>query len=126
MSESRADLCNNPTAMTTDVAAEGGLELGTQYSQGPAFYASYPVELGAQPFYTAILIGDPIVLTIQVINKIGFYTETGAQRWEYIGIPKIAWDQLNHGKKRDVIGQMYFREGGITMRSLFPNFGPLV
>lgn len=132
----RTDSHNNPTAMTTAIAHEGGLVLGTDYTQGDSFKVPGGV------LYTARLIGDPIALTIKVIDDIGFYTLAGAQRWTYIGAPRFWWNSLPDTgplggvllqgatgpitfSKRDVIGFMYAREAGVAMRHLFPNYGKL-
>jgi hypothetical protein len=71
------------------------------------------------------VLGDPVPRTIQVIDKIGFYTELGSPRWTYIMMPKFVWDALSLDVKRDVIGYMYQREGGVTLQDLFPNYGKL-
>jgi hypothetical protein len=113
----RTDEHNNPTAFTTDIAKQGGLVLGTDYAQGA------PFQDGAVTRYTAKLLGDPIALTIQVINRIGFYTSHGSPRWSYrdgtIGIPKALWDALTHQQMVLVIGVLYAHEGGTAMRGLF-------
>jgi hypothetical protein len=123
MTEARTDRNNNPTAFTVDVAKEAGLVLGTDYEVGDPFLA-----LG-RTFYTAKLLGDPVALTIRVIDAIGFRTKTNLQRWSYISIPKFLWDNLpplldsvGNPSKRDVIGAMYKAETGVTMRPLFPNY----
>jgi len=113
----RTDENRNPTAFTTDVAAEAGLKLGTDYEQGSAFV------VGTQTFHTARLLGLPVALTIQVIDAIGFYTNRGLLRWIYIAIPAFLWAELSPDQKRDVIGFMYENEGGTAMWDLFPN-GP--
>jgi hypothetical protein len=118
----RTDDNNNPTAFTTAVAQEAGLRIGVDYEQGTPFRA-FGGSLNPSFCYTAKLLGDPIALTIQVIDKLGFYTEAGSQRWVYIAIPRFAWDCLLSTQSRDVIGFMYQREGGTTMRHLFPNYG---
>lgn len=115
----RTDLHNNPTAFTTDIAKEAKLVLGTDYEQGESFNA------GALILYTAKLLGDPIALTIRVIDAISFLTPNGHMRWVYIAMPKLTWDALEAPQKRDVIGWMYQREGGMSMRGLFPNYGKL-
>jgi hypothetical protein len=112
----RTDDNNNPTAFTVDIAKEAGLVLGTDYVSGEPFPAP-------STLVTAKLLGDPVAVTIKVLDAIGFYTQTGAQRWIYISIPKFIWKFLNENQQRDVIGFMYQREGGITMRHLFPNYG---
>jgi len=113
----RTDIHNNPTAFTTDIAAQTGLVSGRDYIKGN------PFNIGNHTYYTAKLLGDPIDLTIKVIDHIGFYTIHGSQRWSYIGIPKFLWDALGLNSKRDVIGFMYQHEGGELMQNLFPNYG---
>lgn len=112
----RTDENNNPTAFTTAIAEEAELLPDIDYEVGT------PFKIGPTTYFTAKLVGDPIALTIQVIDKIGYYTISGLQRWTYIGIPKFTWDALSHDQKRDVIGFHYRHEGGITMRPLFPNY----
>jgi hypothetical protein len=109
----RTDRNNNPTAMIMEMASEGGLALGTDYVQGDAFTS------GTQTFYTAKLIGDPIALTIKVIDKLGFYTAPPHARWTYIAIPYDVWLSLTPNQKQYVIWYMYHNEGGIEMESLF-------
>ena len=109
----RTDRNNNPCAFTTDIAKEGGLTLGADYEVGESFTA------GLNVYYTAKLIGDPIALTIKVIDTIGFYTHSGNIRWIYIGIPKFLWDSLDKPTKIKVIAFMYGREGGVEMKGLF-------
>lgn len=115
-SEFRTDRNNNPTAFTTSVAAEAGLILGTDYAVGD------PFEAGGRTYFTAKLLGDPVALTIRVINAIGFRTAANVQRWAYISIPKFIWQRVNIGEQRDIIGAMYRAEAGVTMRPLFPNY----
>lgn len=113
----RTDSHNNPAAITTDVAKQGGLILGTDYTQGD------PFTVGTAAYYTARLIGDPVALTIRVIDKIGYRTKAGAPRWTYINMPKFLWDAQLPNIKRDIIGEHYRNEGGTAMRGLFPNYG---
>lgn len=96
------------------MAEEGGLILGTDYEQGDSF------ESGGKTFYTAKLLGDPVALTIRVIDKLGFYTTPPNARWIYIAIPYELWMNLTTLQKTYVIGYMYKNEGGIAMSSLFP------
>ncbi len=110
---------NNPAAFTTDIAHQAGLLLGKEYELGTSFISS------GMTYHTAKLLGDPIQTTILVLDKIGFYTGRGGQRWDYIGLPKFIWESLSPDQKRDVIGFMYKYEGGTAMRSLFPNYGKL-
>lgn len=103
--------------MIVEVAHDGGLLLGKDYIQGT------PFTVNGRKYYTAKFLGDPITLTEIVIDKAGFYTSEGSQRWDYIAIPKGIWVELTPSEKRDVIGMMYQREGGTAMRHLFPNYG---
>ena len=109
----RTDDNRNPTAFTTDIADQAGLRLGIDYDFGT------PFSIG---LYTAKLLGNPIELTIQVINKLGFVTYLGKQRWVYINLPTFVWNSLFDSEKRDVIGFMYRNEGGTAMIPLFPNY----
>jgi hypothetical protein len=109
----RTDRNNNPAAFTVDIAAQGGLTLGIDYEQGDPFF------VGGKQFFTARLLGDPVALTIRVIDKIGFYTHTLAPRWAYIGIPAFIWAKLSGLDKRAVIDFMYEQEGGEAMKLLF-------
>jgi hypothetical protein len=72
---------------------------------------------------TAKLLGDPVAITIRVIDAIGYFTHEGELRWAYIAIPTFVWKELDYTLKRDVVGYHYLHEGGITMRPLFPNYG---
>jgi hypothetical protein len=109
----RTDSHNNPTAFTTAVALTGGLIAGTDFTQGD------PFTVGSHTYYTARLIGDPIALTIKLIDKVSFQTSWGAPRWSYIDLPKIVWDSLSYDFKKAIIGLMYKHEGGTAMRGLF-------
>ena len=111
----RTDANHNPTAFTTDVAAQGGLILGKDYEAGEPFPAPSTLR-------TALLMGDPVQLTIRVIDKIGFRTKSDFPRWTYIDMPNFIWAELSPTQKRDVIGYMYRHEGGVTMKPLFPNW----
>jgi hypothetical protein len=115
----RTDANSNPAAFTTDVAAEAWLTLGKDYDQGQSFQA------GTLTLYTAKLLGDPVAVTIRVIDAIGFKTSTEQLRWTYIAIPHFIWLALSAPQKRDVIGYMYQFEGGTAMRGLFPNYGKM-
>lgn len=113
MVEARTDRHNNPTAFTTDVAKTAHLVLGAEYTEGDQF------NIGSKAYHTARLIGDPLTLTIKVIDKIGFYTQGGVQRWSYIGIPPFIWTNLTVAEKKTVIHYMYHHEGGTLLENLF-------
>src|SRR6266436_1789419 len=108
----RTDKHRNPTAFDTDVAALA-LKPAVEYNQGD------PFQIGNKTYYTASLIGNPIAVTIKLIDTIGFTTKRGNPRWTHTNIPKFIWDRLSYEDKRDVIGLMYQREGGTDMRVLF-------
>jgi hypothetical protein len=113
----RADRHNNPAAFTTDIAEEAGLIAGTDYTVGDSFVTQFGT------LYTAKLLGDPVALTVRVIDTIGFKTRGGNWRWAYVRMPTFAWHEFSDGLKRDFIGWMYANEGGTELRSLFPNYG---
>lgn len=108
----RTDDNNNPTAFTMDIAIQAGLIRDVDYTVGTKFPA--PSNL-----ITAKLLGDPIALTIQVIDKIGYYTHSGVPRWTYIQMPKFVWDMLNFEQKLEVIAFHYKNEGGTALQYLF-------
>ena len=112
----RTDEHRNPTAFTSDLAKQAGLVLGTDYEVGkPLFPAS--------TLTTARILGDPVEVTIRLIDAVGYYTKAGIPRWVYIAMPRLVWAALSHDQKRDVIGFHYQHEGGTAMRGLFPNYG---
>lgn len=112
----RTDQNNNPAAFTVDIAKQAGLILNREYVAGSLFPA--PSHL-----VTAKLLGDPIALTIKVIDAVGYYTKSGRPRWDYISMPAFLWNALSFEQKRDIVGFHYQREGGTIMRGLFPNYG---
>jgi len=112
----RTDANNNPTAFTTDLARLAGLQFQIDYEFGSTFPP--PSSL-----ITARILGDPIDVTIRLIDVVGYYTQAGLQRWTYIAIPHFIWNGLTRDEKRDVIGFHYQHEGGSAMKDLFPNFG---
>lgn len=116
MSEFRTDRNNNPAAFITDIARQAGLRQGIDFVDGDPFPP--PSNL-----ITAKLLGDPVALTIQVIDSIGYFTKAGTPRWAYISMPRFVWQSLSPDQKRDVVGYHYEREGGTAMRGLFPNYG---
>jgi|CXWK01.1.fsa_nt_gi hypothetical protein len=108
----RTDRHNNPTAMTTDVARTAGLVEGRDYTAGDPFPNNPNLR-------TANLLGDPVATTIRAIDNMGFYTQSGKPRWDYIAMPKSQWDSYSLSQKKQVIAQMYQREGGSALKSLF-------
>lgn len=113
----RTDNNNNPTAFTTDLARQAGLVEGVDYVKGDPFPAP-------SPLITAKLLGDPIDLTIRVIDKLGFETLRGSQRWAYIWMPHEVWLNFSRNQKSFIIGHMYKQEGGVKLGGLFPPSWP--
>ena len=109
----RTDRHNNPCAITTDVAKQGGLILGKDYEVGEQFV------IGNKSYWTARILGEPVSRMIRVIDKVGFYTKAGGLRWAYIGMPKFVWNSLNYEKNKAVIAFMYKNEGGKEMIEMF-------
>ncbi len=108
----RTDRNNNPTAMTTDVAKSLGLVEGVDYVVGDKFP-------GDSNLYTAKLLGNPIDTTIKALNtaandpnKQAFFTQSGQQRWNYIGLSDKQWLAMTPEQKKNTIAQMYKQEGG--------------
>lgn len=104
-SSSRTDRHFNPTAFTTDVAKTAGLTLGVDYVAGDAFP-------GNSNLKTAKLLKDPVQTTIQVLDRIGFYTQSGKQRWTHTAIPQSQWQKMSVAQKTVVVEQMYKKENG--------------
>ena len=113
----RTDRHNNPAAIITDLAKLAGLRLGIDYSVGD------PLPRPNEHLNTARLLGDPVTLTIQVIDKTGYKTHDGRPRWTYANLPNWVWNGFTVEQKRDMIGYHYSNEGGTDMRPMFPNYG---
>jgi len=99
----RTDRHANPTAFTTDIAKLAGLKEGVDYVAGDPFSNGQ--------FKTAKLLKDPVKTTIQVIDKIGFFTQNGKQRWSHTAIPQSQWNKMSYEQKKNVVKQMYQKEG---------------
>lgn len=100
----RTDRHNNPTAFTTDVAKQAELVEGRDYTRGDPF----PNNPNA---FTAKLLGNPVDITRRVIDKIGFHTASGKQRWSHTAIPHTQWKKMSTREKNKTIASMYQREG---------------
>jgi hypothetical protein len=106
----RTDRHNNPTAMTTDVAATLGLQEGVDYTQGDSF--------GNGKYYTAKLTGDGVETTIKGLDSAiakgisPFYTQSGGQRWTHTAISNEDWQNMSHDEKKETVLDMYKKEGG--------------
>ena len=105
----RTDRHNNPTAFTTDIARQAGLVEGVDYIVGDPFPEN-------PNMMTAKLLGNPIETTIRVIDKIGFSTQSGQNRWAYTdsipGANNAEWLKLGFADKTQIIKDMYRHEGG--------------
>ena len=108
----RTDRNNNPTAFTTGIAEEALLVKGKDYEVGDAF--PHPSLL-----FTARLLGDPIEITIRVIDKLGYYTGGGYPRWSYIQMPKFVWNMQSYAQKVKILAYHYKCEGGTELQHLF-------
>lgn len=100
----RTDRHFNPTAFTTQIAKQAGLIEGIDYTVGDPFDEG--------KYNTAKLLKDPIEQTIKVIDKLGFFTKSGEQRWSHTAIPKSEWETYDKPEKISTILEMYKREGG--------------
>jgi hypothetical protein len=101
----RTDRHNNPTAFTTDVAKAAGWVEGVDYEVGDPFPNNPNLR-------TAKIIGDPVEKTIELIDKIGFFTQSGKPRWSYVAMKPDEWGGLAKEEKVAVIAKMYATEGG--------------
>lgn len=109
----RTDRNNNPAAVTTDIARQAGLVLGQDYAQGD------PFSIGTTTYYTAKFLGDPIALTLKIIDAIGYYTKNGSPRWIYMSIPTNLWKTFTAEQRKKTVQEHYFHEGGTEMLHLF-------
>ena len=106
----RTDRHNNPTAMTTDVAATLGLKEGVDYTKGDPF--------GNGKYYTARLLGDGVETTIKGLDAAvakgisPFYTQSGGQRWTHTAISNDDWVKMTPEEKKATVLEMYKNEGG--------------
>lgn len=117
----RADRNNNPAAFTTDIARQAGLVAGEDFSVGDPFPPIHKADGTLEPskLFTARLLGDPVSLTIKVIDTIGYVTAAHVPRWTYINIPSKLWWALTDEQKRIVVSIHYANEGGTLMAGLF-------
>jgi len=98
----RTDRHNNPTAMITAVAKQGGLVEGQDYVQGDSFVGG-----DGRTYYTATLLGDAYEKTRKVIDNIGFTTQAGGKRWTYTDINNDQWRSMDQNQKNQYIERMY-------------------
>jgi len=91
------------------------LEEGVDYEVGDAF----PGSEGGNQFHTARILGNPVETTIEVIDKVGFLTQSGTPRWSTPNISQEQWEALeaewstaSRERKIDIIEAIYKGEGG--------------
>ncbi len=111
----RTDRHNNPTAFTVDVAKTAGLVEGRDYEAGDPFPNNPRLR-------TAKIIGDPVKQTIKVIDRIGFYTQSGQPRWTHTAISNDQWQRMTTSQKAQVIKEMYKKEGGTALQNIFKTY----
>lgn len=114
----RADRHRNPAAITTDVAAQAGLTLKIDYEVGEPFTWK-GTDGKTHTAYTALFLGDPLAITLRVIDAIGYTTSHGAQRWTYINIPAPIWKTFTDEQRKATVAFHYRNEGGTEMTALF-------
>lgn len=107
----RTDRNNNPTAFTTAIARQAGLTEGIDFIVGESF--------DNDKQFTAKLLGDPIAITLRVIDKIGFVTKEGKPRWVYINIFSLLWRTFSQEQRKLTVHEMYKNEGGTELEKLF-------
>lgn len=106
--EMRTDRNNNPTAFTVDIAKQAWLVEGVDY----VVWDKFP---WSSNLYTAKLIWDPIETSIRVIDKIGFTTKSGQNRWVYtdkLGLNNETWAKMSPTEKATAVKKMYQQEWG--------------
>jgi len=111
-SGNRMDRNNNPTAFSLDVARQSSLVEGVDYIDTGDVWPDNPNQ------FTPKLLGDPVAITIKLIDELGF-KQTDAphgNRWGYTdkiqGANNTDWPNLSVEQKTAIIGQMYIQEGG--------------
>lgn len=109
----RTDRNNNPAAVTADIAKQAGLVSGKDYEQGD------PFTVGTSTYYTAKFLGDPIALTLRIIDAIGYYTKNGTPRWTYMAIPKSLWNTFTALQRKQAVFEHYRNEGGTLLLHLW-------
>lgn len=118
----RTDRHRNPLAITTDVARQGGLQEGEDYTQGDPFLGK-----DGRTYYTAnILTPDPMQTMVDVFDKIGFTTQSGGNRFDYLDGPKAdaEWSTLSNEQKLDVFAEQYMQNekgSGELLRDAMPS-----
>lgn len=118
----RTDRHRNPLAIITDVARQGGLEEGVDYTQGDPFLGK-----DKRTYYTAnILTPDPMQTMVDVLDKIGFTTQSGGNRFGYQDGPKAdaEWATLSNEQKLEVVAEQYMEKekgSGVLLSDAMPS-----
>ena len=118
----RTDRHRNPLAITTAVARQGGLEESVDYTQGDPFLGK-----DGRTYYTAnILTPDPMQTMVNVFDKLGFTTQSGGNRFDYLDGPKAdaEWATLSNEQKLDVFAEQYMQNekgSGELLRDAMPS-----
>ena len=118
----RTDRHRNPLAITTDVARQGGLQEGEDYTQGDPFLGK-----DKRTYYTAnILTSDPMQTMVDVFDKIGFTTQSGGNRFDYLPGPQADanWATLSNEQKLEVVADQYMENekgSGVLLSDTLPS-----
>jgi hypothetical protein len=110
----RTDRNNNPTALAWSSGVENFFKSkGYKVAKGDAF----PDNPNA---FTINMtnVKDPIKATIDYIDSYTFFYN-GNPRWNHTAIPQDEWDTMNEQEKKQVIKDMYRKEGGSELSNLF-------
>lgn len=118
----RTDRHRNPLAITTDVARQGGLQESVDFTQGDPFLGK-----DGRTYYTAnILTSDPMQTMVDVFDKIGFTTQSGGNRFDYLDGRKADafWATLSNEQKLEEVAKQYMEKekgSGELLRDAMPS-----
>lgn len=102
----RTDRNNNPTALQWTPGVEKFFnDKGYEVSKGDIWPngKNYTLDMTK--------IKDPVGATVAYINDYSFFHD-GQPRWTHTAMPQDKWNALSDEEKRNVVGQMYKKEGG--------------
>lgn len=107
----RTDRHNNPTALMFEgfdqMLSSIGYREGIDFARGDAFPEN--------PNLHTIAFDSSekgIQAAVDIIDNFSFFTQSGAPRWVHTAMPQEQWNLMDTQQKRDVIKEMYKREGG--------------
>lgn len=109
----RTDRHNNPIAVTTAVCRESNLVAGKDYEEGD------PFTVGNLTLYTARFLGDPIQLSLRVLDSATYFTHHGTPRWTYMCITPKLWKSFSDTQRKLTVAEHYQHESGTEMKGLF-------